>query len=136
MLLPIANVTPFDGTCLEVVVETMLTVPMCSSPTMLTNYYAPPSICVMFWREKKLSVSLSAKFWVANSCLAISSNLECIITKRIARLKNVCSPDGVHFTVDGYCNIAKHIRCVVTLLQNLKSFSDIQDGCRRTKVSP
>jgi hypothetical protein len=66
--------------------------------------------------KKKLHSKLS-KYWVADSCMACpggTGGTDRVAADRIACLKDVCAADGVHFSVDGYRNIAVYLKNVVT----------------------
>jgi len=59
--------------------------------------------------KKKLVGKLNSNFWISDSCLATNVNTGATVTERCAGLKSVFAQDHVHFSMDGYTNIAKNI---------------------------
>jgi len=63
--------------------------------------------------KKKLVGKTAANFWISDSCLAGTVKTGCTVTERCTSLKTVFAQDQVHFSMEGYRNIAKNISDVV-----------------------
>ena len=69
--------------------------------------------------KKKLVGKVSQPFWIGDSCMASAAGTDRTVTDRIAGLRGVCAADGVHFTNEGYCNIADYL---------VKTVKEVADG--------
>ena len=52
---------------------------------------------------------MTQPFWIGDSCMASAAGTDRTVSDRIAGLRGVCASDGVHYTKDGYCNIAEYL---------------------------
>jgi hypothetical protein len=60
-----------------------------------------------------LAQTLSAHFWVADSCLAIPDAADMSNQDRASALRRLTCPDGVHFLPEAYRNYAKNLSTVI-----------------------
>jgi len=63
--------------------------------------------------KKQLCDSHRDKFWVADTCMQVRFVQDKAVQERVALLKLVSAIDGVHFTMEGYRNVAKNVADIV-----------------------
>jgi hypothetical protein len=106
----------------------------CNEPTHSTNVGEPShsekllsSLISLRARLKKtLASKIDKTFWLADSCCQVGEAAATPVAAKLAKLRTLCHPDGVHFTPEGDRNSAKNIASYVNALN---------DGSRKTTAA-
>ena len=100
--------------------------PCCDAADHCTNMAAADHAATLLAAVMKLRGLLKRKlvtgglgvFWVMDSCVYIGEEENQSFTEKLAGIKAVCAPDGVHWIKSGYNNLARNIVTTLIRLQN------------------
>jgi hypothetical protein len=101
--------------------------PCCENPSHCTNIgeeshaekLLGETIALRSVLKKALLPRGLGRMWIVDTCYMVADVDDSTVTERLKCLKNLSSPDGVHFTVTGYNNMAENLS---------KSVADLQTG--------